>query len=204
MLIIFVEYNHNYFKSYIPVIRKAPEEKGVIDKVKMRYMQLQSIQSKIYEIRGQRVMLDFDLAELYDVETRVLNQAVKRNIERFPADFMFRLATLEWETMLSQIVMTYPLKRPKVSPPFAFTEQGLAMLSGILNSAKAIEVNIAIMRAFVYIRQYALSHKDLTDKLKELENKYDTQFSDVYQALNYLLEKDKQEIDQKQRKRIGY
>lgn len=167
-------------------------------------MQLQSIQSKIYEIRGQRVMLDFDLAELYEVETRVLNQAVKRNIERFPADFMLHLTSIEWETMLSQIVMTYPVKRPKVSPPYAFTEQGLAMLSGVLNSAKAIEVNIAIMRAFVYIRQYALSHKDLTDKLKELENKYDTQFSDVYQALNYLLEKDKQEIDQKQRKRIGY
>jgi hypothetical protein len=106
--------------------------------------------------------------------------------------------------MLSQIVMTYPAKRPKVSPPFAFTEQGLAMLSGVLNSAKAIEVNIAIMRAFVFIRQYALSHKDLTDKLKELENKYDTQFSDVYQALNYLLEKDKQEMDQRQRKKIGY
>lgn len=167
-------------------------------------MQLQSIQSKNYEIRGQRVMLDFDLAELYEVETRVLNQAVKRNIERFPADFMLHLTSIEWETMLSQIVMTYPVKRPKVSPPYAFTEQGLAMLSGVLNSAKAIEVNIAIMRAFVYIRQYALSHKDLTDKLKELENKYDTQFSDVYQALNYLLEKDKQEIDQKQRKRIGY
>jgi hypothetical protein len=149
-------------------------------------------------------MLDFDLAELYEVETRVLNQAVKRNIQRFPLDFMFRLTPNEWETMLSQIVMTYPLKRPKVSPPFAFTEQGLAMLSGILNSAKAIEVNIAIMRAFVFIRQYALSHKDLTDKLKELENKYDTQFSDIYQALNYLLEKDKQEMDQKQRKRIGY
>jgi hypothetical protein len=78
------------------------------------------------------------------------------------------------------------------------------MLSGVLNSAKAIEVNIAIMRAFVFIRQYALSHKDLTDKLKELENKYDTQFSDVYQALNYLLEKDKQEMDQRQRKKIGY
>jgi hypothetical protein len=88
--------------------------------------------------------------------------------------------------------------------PLAFKEQGLAMLSGILNSAKAIEVNIAIMRAFVFIRQYALTHKDLTDKLKELENKYDTQFSDVYQALNYLLEKDKQETDQKERKRIGY
>ena len=97
---------------------------------------------------------------------------------------MFRLSTIEWETMLSQIVMTYTLNRPKVSPQFALTEQGLAMLSEILNSAKAIEVNIAIMRAFVFIRQYALSHKDLTEKLKELENKYDTQFSDVYQALN--------------------
>ena len=149
-------------------------------------------------------MLYFDLTELYEVETRVLDQAVKRNIDRFPADFMFRLTPIEWETMLSQIVMTYPAKRPKVSPPFAFTEQGLAMLSGVLNSAKAIEVNIAIMRAFVYMRQYALSHKDLTDKLKELENKYDTQFSDVYQALNYLLEKDKQEMDQRQRKKIGY
>ena len=88
--------------------------------------------------------------------------------------------------------------------PLAFKEQGLAILSGILNSAKAIEVNIAIMRSFVFIRQYALTHKDLTDKLTELENKYDTQFNDVYQALNYLLEKDKQETDQKERKRIGY
>lgn len=176
----------------------------VIGIFKIWFMKLQHIQSKIYEIRGQRVMLDFDLAELYEVETRVLNQAVKRNIERFPADFMLHLTSIEWETMLSQIVMTYPVKRPKVSPPYAFTEQGLAMLSGVLNSAKAIEVNIAIMRAFVFIRSYALSHKDLTDKLKELENKYNTQFSDVYQALGYLLEKDKQEADQNQRKRIGY
>lgn len=167
-------------------------------------MQLQIIQSKIYEVRNQRVMLDYDLAELYQVETRALNQAVKRNIARFPIDFMFRLTPKEWTEMLSQFVMTYPVKRPKASPPLAFTEQGLAMLSGILNSEKAIEVNIAIMRAFVLLRQYALSHKDLTDKLKELENKYDTQFSDVYQALNYLLEKDKQETDQKERKRIGF
>lgn len=87
---------------------------------------------------------------------------------------MFRLTPFEWEIMLSQIVITYPVKRSKVSPPLAFTEQELAMLSGILNSAKAIEVNIAIMRAFLFIRQYALSHKDLTDKLKEPENKYDT------------------------------
>lgn len=88
--------------------------------------------------------------------------------------------------------------------PYAFTEQGLAMLSGILNSDKAIQVNIAIMRAFVFIRQYALTHKDLTDKLKELETKYNKQFKDVYEAINYLLHKDKQEIEQKERKRIGF
>lgn len=150
-------------------------------------------------------MLDFDLTALYEVETRVLNQAVKRNIERFPSDFMFQLNKNEWQTLRSQIVILETGKgRHSKYLPLAFTEQGLAMLSGILNSAKAIEVNIAIMRAFVFIRQYALTHKDLTDKLKELENKYDTQFSDVYQALNYLLEKDKQQTDQKQRKRIGY
>lgn len=168
-------------------------------------MKLQLIQSKIYELRNQRVMLDFDLAELYEVETRVLNQAVKRNIERFPDDFMFQLNKNEWQTLRSQIVILETGKgRHSKYLPLAFTEQGLAMLSGILNSAKAIEVNIAIMRAFVFIRQYALTHKDLTDKLKELENKYETQFIDVFQALNYLLEKDKQETDQKQRKRIGY
>ncbi len=167
-------------------------------------MQLQTIQNRIYEIRGQKVMLDFDLAELYEVETRALNQAVKRNIKRFPADFMFQLTKNEWEAMLSQFVMTYPEKRPKTALPYAFTEQGLAMLSGVLKSDKAIQVNIAIMRAFVLIRQYALSHKDLTDKLKELETKYNKQFKDVYEAINYLLQKDTQNTKQKERKRIGF
>lgn len=107
-------------------------------------MRLQIIQSKIYEVRDQRVMLDYDLAELYEVETRVLNQAVKRNIARFPDDFMFRLKVNEWETMLSQFVMTYPVKRPKASPPLAFTEQGLAMLSGILNSEKPLRSTLPL------------------------------------------------------------
>lgn len=132
-------------------------------------MQIQTIQNRIYEIRGHKVMLDYDLAELYEVETRILNQAVKRNFSRFPPDFMFQLTETEWKNMSSQFVMTYPLKRPKSSLPYAFTEQGLAMLSGVLNSEKAILVNIAIMRAFVFIRQYAMVHKDLTDKLEELE-----------------------------------
>ncbi len=167
-------------------------------------MEIQAIQTKIYEIRGQKVMFDFDLAELYEVETRVLNQAVKRNIKRFPPDFMFQLSKSEWENMSSQIVMTYPIKRPKTALPLAFTEQGLAMLSGILNSDKAINVNIAIMRAFVFLRKYALSHKDLNEKLKEIETKYDKQFSDVYEAIKYLLEKDEQEITNKNRQKIGF
>lgn len=167
-------------------------------------MELQTIQTKIYEIRGQKVMLDIDLAELYEVETKALNQAVKRNSKRFPLDFMFRLTESEWESMRSQIVTASQMKRNVSATPYAFTEQGLAMLSGVLNSEKAINVNIAIMRAFVFIRQYALSHKDLTEKLLELETTYNKQFKDVYEAINYLLDKDKQEKEQGERKSIGF
>ena len=152
-------------------------------------MKLQLIQNKIYEIRGQKVMLDFDLAELYEVETKVLNQAVKRNIMRFPDDFMFRLTANEWETMRSQTVTASQSKRNINITPYAFTEQGLAMLSGVLNSQKAIDVNIMIMRAFVQIRQFALTHKELTEKLKKMESKTNKKFKDVYDALNYLLQK---------------
>jgi len=167
-------------------------------------MQLATIQAKIYEIRGQKVMLDFDLAGLYEVETRVLNQAVKRNIKRFPDDFMFRLSSDEWRAMRSQIVTASPDKRNVSATPYAFTVQGVSMLSGILTSDKAIDVNILIIRAFVFMRQFALTHKDLTVKLQELENKYDKQFKDVYEAINFLLQKDVQETEQKQRRRIGY
>jgi hypothetical protein len=177
-------------------------------------MDLQLIQNKIYEVRGHRVMFDFDLAELYEVQTKVLNQAVKRNLQRFPSDFMFRLTFDEWDAvrsqfatasniiknMQSQNVTASQKKRNITATPYAFTEQGLAMLSGILNSDKAINVNIAIMRAFVIIRQYALTYKELTQRLKEIEGK----FNDVYEAINYLLEKDKQQIEQKERRRIGF
>lgn len=167
-------------------------------------MELQKIQTKIFEIRGSKVMLDFDLAELYNVETRVLKQAVKRNIDRFPEDFMFQLRKDEWLELIT-ICDNLP-STIKFSPvtPLAFTEQGVAMLSSVLNSSHAIHINIAIMRAFVFMRQYALTHKDLTEKIKELESKYDTQFADVYEALNYLLQKDTQQTQQKDRKRIGY
>jgi hypothetical protein len=166
-------------------------------------MNIKQIESKIYEIRGIKVMLDYDLATLYDVETKYLNLAVKRNIKRFPNDFMFQISTDEWNTLRLQIA-TSNQKGGTRYQPYAFTEQGLAMLSGILNSDKAIEVNISIMRAFVIIRNLALSHAELTQKINEIELKYNKQFKDVYEALNYLISKDKQEIEQKERKRIGY
>jgi hypothetical protein len=149
--------------------------------------------------------LDFDLAELYEVETRALNQAEKRNIKRFPDDFMFQITRDEYNSLRSQIVTLETGRGMHAKyQPYAFTEQGLSMLSGILTSDKAIDVNIVIMRAFVFMRQYALTHKDLTQKLQELESKYDKQFKDVYDAINFLLQKDNQEADQKKRKRIGF
>jgi hypothetical protein len=162
------------------------------------------LQSKIYDIRGQKVILDFDLAALYEVETKVLNQSVKRNIKRFPVDFMFRLTIEEWGSMRSQIVTAYQNKRNITVTPFAFTEQGVAMLSGILNSDVAVNVNIAIMRTFVLIRKYALEHQEFNTKLLEIETKYDKKFSDVYEALNYLIQKDEKETIQKEHKQIGY
>lgn len=167
-------------------------------------MQPQKIGTKIYEIGGQKVMLDFDLAQMYEVENRALKQAVKRNIDRFPSDFMFQLTKTEWQKVITNCDNLPDGIKYSPATPFAFTEQGVAMLSSILKSKKALQVNIAIMRAFVFIRQYALTHKDLTDKLKKLESKYNKQFKDVYEAINYLLDKDKQEGAQKERKQIGY
>lgn len=149
-------------------------------------------------------MLDFDLASLYDTDTRTLKQAVRRKIDRFPDDFMFVLTEEELKNLISQSVISSSGWGGLRQKPFAFTEQGVAMLSSILNTKKAIQVNIAIMRAFVFIRQYAVSHKDLTQKLKDLESKYDTQFKDVYEAINFLIQKDKIESQQKTRKQIGY
>jgi len=167
-------------------------------------LKLQEIQNRIYELRGQKVILDFDLAELYQVETRVLKQAVRRNIERFPKDFMFQLNKREWKVLIT-ICDNLP-KNLKFSPsmPFAFTEQGVAMLSSVLRSKKAIKINISIMRAFVVIREFALSHKELSQKITELESKYNGQIKDVFEALNYLIQKDKQSLQQKERITIGY
>ncbi len=150
-------------------------------------------------------MLDYDLAQLYQVPTKSLNLAVKRNLRRFPEDFRFQLSKPEWESLRFQFetLESGRGKFPKYLP-YAFTEQGLAMLSGILNSAIAIEMNISIMRAFVIMRQFALSHKELSDKLAELEKLYKRQFKDIAEAINYLLQKDQQQTNQHNRKKIGY
>ncbi|MGP1437426.1 MAG: ORF6N domain-containing protein [Phocaeicola sp.] len=165
-------------------------------------MELQLIQNKIFEIRGQRVMLDYNLAELYEVETRALKQAVKRNIKRFPPDFMFELTKSEWQELIT-MCDNLP-QNLKFSPalPFAFTEQGVAMLSSVLRSPQAIEVNISIMRAFVILRQYALGYAELNRKLEEFMIETNMQFSDIYQALNELASQKEQE--NKPRRRIGF
>ena len=149
-------------------------------------------------------MLDYDLADLYEVETRILNQSVKRNIDLFPEDFMFQLTQNDWKMMSSQIVMTYPAKRPKSALPLAFTEHGVTMLANILRSKKARLPSIAIVRAFIALKQFVLTYSELSQKLKELESKYDQQFKDVYEAINFLLQKDKFETEQKSRKQIGF
>ena len=154
------------------------------------------IQNLIYEVRGQKVLLDFDLAKLYHVETRELNQAVKRNIKRFPPDFMFQLTAEEVLNNRSQFVTAS--NRNTSAPPFAFTEQGVAMLSGVLKSDIAIEANIAIMRAFVQVRQYLLTAASFSSELKELRAKVDLlqlQQEENLGAVNDLSEDVRGEID---------
>ena len=167
-------------------------------------MDLQIIQNKIFEVRGCRVMLDYHLAELYQVETRALKQAVKRNIERFPGDFMFVLtqeeANLLLSTGVSQNVIP-PAYNFGVAMPMAFTEQGVAMLSSVLRSKVAIEVNISIMRAFILMRQMAIGYEELSRRIEELEVSTDAQFNELYQVLTQLLSQSKQ---QKERRPVGF
>jgi hypothetical protein len=195
---------------------------------------IQSIQNRIHEIRGERVMLDFDLATLYEVSTKVLNQAVKRNIKRFPKDFMFRLTDSEWQTMRSQIVTsnkssdslrsqivtldgnTDSLRSQFATSkgrggtrylPYAFTEQGVAMLSGILNSDKAINMNIAIMRAFVEVRRALLLQSDMKEQLNQIKERlgsHDAQLNQIYDALQNLLDEKAAQRKWDSRERIGF
>jgi hypothetical protein len=165
-------------------------------------MELELIKRSIQEIRGKKVMLDLDLAKIYEVETRVLKQAVRRNIERFPDDFMFELTEEEMKNLTSQFVIpSWGGTRHKT---FAFTEQGIAMLSSVLKSKKAIQMNIAIMRAFVMMRQWALNYRELAERLDELEKLHGQRFDDVEQVLKYLIQKDNQNAQHAQRKQVGY
>lgn len=162
-------------------------------------MELEIIQNRIYEIRGLKVMLDYDLAELYEVQTRVLNQAVKRNMKRFPIDFMFQLNEEEAEILKSQFVTSSWGGTRKL--PFAFTEHGVTMLASVLRSNKAIEVNIQIVRAFIILRQYVLGYAELNQKLENFMLETNLQFNDIYQALTELASQKEQ--DAKSRKRVG-
>ena len=163
-------------------------------------MELQIIQSKIYEIRGIRVLLDFDLAEMYQVETKNLKRAVRRNIERFPEDFMFELTESENEDLRCNFgTSSWGGSR---YPPFAFSEQGVAQLSSVLNSSLAIQVNISIIRAFVTLRQYALGYADLNRKLEDFMIETNMQFSDIYQAITELASQ--KELEEKPRRRICF
>jgi phage regulator Rha-like protein len=149
---------------------------------------MDSVEAKILFVRGQKVMLDSDLAELYEVETKVLNQAVKRNIERFPADFMFQLTVEEVAGLRSQFVTLKTGRgQHRKYQPYAFTEQGVAMLSSVLRSERAIHVNIEIMRAFVRLRQMLASNAELARKLAALEKKYDARFKVVFDAIRELM-----------------
>ena len=195
-----------------PVIR--------IIEVKTPMQIIQSIQNRIYEIRGERVMLDVDLAALYEVEIKVFNQAVKRNGSRFPADFMFQLTKDEYDriTYLVETGATDSLRSQFVTLktrrgqhrkylPYAFTEQGVAMLSGILNSERAISMNIAIMRAFVEIRRLLLQDADLKEQLtllKERMGEHDVQLNQIYDALENLLDEKAAVRKWEERERIGF
>ncbi|RZB33840.1 MAG: hypothetical protein SRB2_03627 [Desulfobacteraceae bacterium Eth-SRB2] len=160
---------------------------------------IELIASKIYLIRSVKVMLDRDLAELYGVETKVLKQAVRRNIGRFPADFMFEMTNTEFEDWRSQFVTSKSDKMGLRYKPMAFTEQGVAMLSSVLRSKRAIQVNIQIMRAFTQLRKMLSTHEDLKRRIESMEKKYDQQFQIVFEAIKQLLE-----TDEKPKKKIGF
>jgi len=173
-------------------------------------MNVQTIQNKIYEVRSQKVMLDFDLAELYQVETRVFNQAVKRNSNAFPEDFMFRLTAEEWkEVSSSQIVMmdNVPKNRTGKYLPYAFTEHGVTMLASVLRSDIARKMNIAIVRAFIAMRKMIVEHKDIIDQMKKLEDRlgtHDIQLKQLYQAIAQLLDNKAKQQDWDRREKIGF
>jgi phage regulator Rha-like protein len=178
-----------------------------------KVMNLVIIQNKIYEIRGQKVMLDFDLAELYQLETKRLKEAVRRNSTRFPPDFMFELTKEEYVSLRTQFATLKKTGRGKHLKymPFAFTEHGVTMLASVLNSDRAIEMNIAIVRAFIALRQIALHNKDLAEKLDQLKNEmydrlgeHDAQLNAIYDAIENMLDEKTEKKSWEERERIGF
>lgn len=165
------------------------------------------IQQKIHEIRGEMVMLDFDLALLYEVDTKVLNQAVKRNEQRFPADFMFRLTQKEWDSMISQNVISSSINRRKDTTPFAFTEHGVAMISGVLKSEKAVKMNISIIRMFIEMKRVLLKNASIKGQLQEMRERigeHDVQLNKIYDTIEHLLNMTINRVKWNERNRIGF
>jgi hypothetical protein len=198
-------------------------------------MESKMIQNKIFEVREQRVMLDFDLAGLYGVETKVFNQAVKRNINRFPKDFMFQLKQKEWDSMWSQFVttskegmengaqdidnqnargrtrrsqiVTASQFRNKVHLPYGFTEHGVTMLASVLRSEKAVKMSIAVVRAFIMLKDYAVKQQNVTEQLRELRDRlgeHDVQLNSIYDAIENLLDDKEEKKSWEDRPRIGF
>jgi len=189
-------------------------------------MKLEIIQQKIFEIRGEKVMLDFELALLYGVETKRLNEQVKRNTERFPKDFMFRLTPAEWNSIRSQIATSSAMisennssqiaassrkHRGKTYLPYAFTEHGVTMVANLLKSRKAIKMSIAVVRAFISLKRFVLEHKDLAAQLNELRKElyerlgeHDTQLNAIYEAIENLLDEKATKKNWEERQKIGF
>lgn len=165
------------------------------------------IQQKIHEVRGEMVMFDFDLAMLYEVDTRSLNQAVKRNIERFPIDFMFRLTIKEWEVMISQNVVSSAGRRKKNATPFAFTEHGVAMISGVLKSEKALMMNISIIRMFIEMKRVLIKNATIKGQLQEIRERigeHDVQLNKIYDTIEHLLDLTMNRVKWNERNIIGF
>ena len=171
-------------------------------------MEIVHIQNIIYELRNEKVMLDFDLANLYGIETKRLNEQVKRNINRFPSDFMFRISLDEWQNLMrSQNATASQSKRNIKITPFAFTEHGVAMLASVLKSDKAVKMNIAIVRTFIALRQFTINYKDLSKEIIELKNitsVHNIQLNEIYSAIENLLDEKVERKSWDERERIGF
>ena len=176
-------------------------------KVIVRYLPDETVIRKIYVIRGHKVMLDYDLAALYEVGTKRLNEQVKRNIERFPEDFMFRLTKKEWDTVRSQIATASQKKRNVNITPYAFTEHGVTMLASILKSEKAVKMSIVVVRAFIELTKSALQYGEITKQLQSLKEhlgEHDVQLNQIYDAIENLLDEKAEKKNWEERRRIGF